>query len=109
MLKDYITVSDSVSLKKIQSLKEKKFEDPCFWTGMTKYRSGNSTALVGSYEQISESLIKYIKVGITEFIFSSSPHLETVSGIGKEILPLVREKINNKQFCAENCQYSVFK
>ncbi|MFT0804127.1 LLM class flavin-dependent oxidoreductase [Bacillus swezeyi] len=98
MLKEYMANSDSVSLKRIQSLKEKKFEDPCFWTGMTSYRSGNSTALVGSYEQVAESLIKYIGVGITEFIFSSYPHLETVSEIGEEILPIVREKVNNLNY-----------
>ncbi|USL45558.1 LLM class flavin-dependent oxidoreductase [Priestia megaterium] len=94
MLKEYMDNSDSISLKRIQSLRGREFEDPCFWTGMTSYRSGNSTALVGSYKQVAESLIKYINVGITEFIFSSYPHLETVSEIGKEILPRIKKEVN---------------
>lgn len=60
---------------------------------MVPYRSGNSTALVGSVEQIKESLQKYVEAGITEFIFSSYPHIETVSYVGEKLIPLLKETV----------------
>ena len=89
-LNKYLANSDSTALQRIQSLRGKVFDDPCYWTGMVPYRSGNSTALVGSSEQIIDSLKKYMEAGITEFIFSSYPHLETVSYIGDKIIPALK-------------------
>lgn len=92
-LNQYISNSDSTALRRIQSLNNKMVKDKCFWTGMVPYRSGNSTALVGSVEQIKESLQKYVEAGITEFIFSSYPHIETVSYVGEKLIPLLKETV----------------
>ncbi|ENH95634.1 alkanesulfonate monooxygenase [Gracilibacillus halophilus YIM-C55.5] len=93
-LNSYIKNSDSVGLNRIQDLKKNEWSDKCFWTGMTPYRSGNSTALVGTYEQVADSIINYYKVGVSEFIFSAYPHLESIDDVGEKLIPEVLRKLN---------------
>ena len=86
----YLSSSDSKAQQRIQSTTDFRTTDRCYWTGMTAYRSGNSTALVGSYAQVAESLRAYVTAGISEFIFSGYPHLEMASQVGRYVLPLVK-------------------
>jgi alkanesulfonate monooxygenase len=85
----YLSSSDSKAQQRIQSTRDFRTTDRCYWTGMTAYRSGNSTALVGSYAQVAESLRMYVRAGISEFIFSGYPHLEMAFQVGRYLLPLV--------------------
>lgn len=93
-VKKYVQNSDSIALSRIQSLAGKTTADPCFWTGMVPYRTGNSTVLVGSYDSVAKSIAQYARAGISEFIFSSYPHIETVSELGHELLPRVRALVD---------------
>jgi alkanesulfonate monooxygenase len=86
----YLNDADSVALSRIQALAGQETSDPCFWTGMVRYRSGNSTVLVGSVDSVATSLRAYIDAGVREFIFSSYPHRDSVSFIGERLLPLLR-------------------
>lgn len=86
----YFRNSDSTSLARIQSLRNHEWSDKCFWTGMTEFRSGNSTALVGSVDQIAESLYSYRRAGISEFIFSAYPHLEACEFVGTRLMPILK-------------------
>lgn len=86
----YIRDSDSTALARIQTLRDRATDDPTFWTGMVPFRSGNSTALVGSVDEVADSLLCYVDAGISEFIFSSYPHRDTVHLIGTRVLPALR-------------------
>jgi alkanesulfonate monooxygenase len=86
----YIADSDSHALARIQALHGHQTADPAFWTGMVPYRSGNSTALVGSVDDVVTSLRRYLDAGATEFIFSGYPHTTTTELIGTEVLPAMR-------------------
>lgn len=86
----YIADSDSMALSRIQALWNEKHHDPAFWTGMVPFRSGNSTALVGSVEDVVSSLQRYVDAGVSEFIFSAYPHHETVEFVGSQILSALR-------------------
>jgi alkanesulfonate monooxygenase len=86
----YLRDSDSTALARIQALTGAEHDDPAFWTGMVPFRSGNSTALVGSVDEVVASLRRYLDAGMTEFIFSSYPHHETVKLIGTRFLPALR-------------------
>lgn len=52
--------------------------------------AGNSTALVGTPEQIAESLLDYYDAGITTFLIRGFKPLEDATDYGRDILPLVR-------------------
>lgn len=86
----YISDSDSHGVSRLQKLVAQKSNDPAYWTGMVPYRSGNSSALVGSPDEIVSSLQRYVDAGISEFIFSAYPHHGTATFIGKHVIPRLR-------------------
>ncbi|RUT01756.1 alkanesulfonate monooxygenase [Dulcicalothrix desertica PCC 7102] len=66
--------------------------EPHLWAGISIVRSGAGMTIVGSYKQVAEYVVKYINLGITVFILSGYPHLEECENVGRNVLPLVREK-----------------
>ncbi|ALS56962.1 LLM class flavin-dependent oxidoreductase [Rathayibacter toxicus] len=90
---EYIRDSDSEGLRRIQETQTAPIDEHSpYWTGMVPFRSGNSTALVGSPEEVSDALAQYVTAGVDEFIFSSYPHDETSELVGKEVLPRLRSQ-----------------
>lgn len=71
---------------------EEWYIEPYVWAGISVVRSGAGMAIVGSYQQVADYLFKYINIGITVFILSGYPHLEECENVGRNVLPLVREK-----------------
>ena len=61
------------------------------WTGLVPYNGPVWTALVGTPEEIATALLDYKKIGVTQFIMSGWPELDTVITFGRDVLPLVRE------------------
>lgn len=55
--------------------------------------TGAAAALVGSYEQVLEQLLVYVKAGISSFIFAASPHLEEAYRVGEHLLPALRKAL----------------
>ncbi len=53
--------------------------------------AGNSTALVGTPEQVAEAMLGYYDLGISAFILKGFDPLEDAVDYGKRLLPLVRE------------------
>jgi alkanesulfonate monooxygenase len=53
--------------------------------------AGNSTALVGTPEQVAEAMLRYYDIGISAVILKGFDPLADVVDYGKELLPLVRE------------------
>jgi alkanesulfonate monooxygenase len=60
------------------------------WTGLVPHYGPVWTTLLGSPREIADALIEYGRVGVTEFIISGWPEVDTVDVFGREILPLVR-------------------
>ena len=67
------------------------------WNGISSVRVNCGTALVGDLEQVSEELLEYWKLGIDEFILSGYPHLEECRRVSRELLPLVKRKIETEK------------
>ena len=61
------------------------------WTGLAPYYGPVWTALLGTPPEITEALLGYKAIGVTQFIMSGWPELEEVRVFGREVLPLVRE------------------
>lgn len=69
--------------------------DKVLWTGVAKLVQGgyNSTALVGTPDQVSEALLDYYRLGIHSVLIRGFDPLNDAVEYGRELLPLTREKV----------------
>ncbi|MBD0736861.1 LLM class flavin-dependent oxidoreductase [Streptomyces sp. CBMA29] len=67
--------------------------DKRLWTAVAKVTgaAGNSTALVGSYEQVAESLLDYVGLGVSTLLIRGFSPLEDARDYGS-LVRLVRER-----------------
>ena len=59
--------------------------------------AGNSTALVGTPEQVAEAMLRYYDLGITAFVLKGFDPLNDAVDYGKHLLPLLREDVYKRQ------------
>jgi alkanesulfonate monooxygenase len=59
--------------------------------------AGNSTALVGTPEQVADALLRYYDMGITTVILKGFDPLADAAEYGKELLPLIRQGAERRQ------------
>ena len=73
--------------------------DKRLWTGIAKVVGGahNSTALVGTPEQVAEAFLDYYDLGVTTFLIRGFDPLEDAIDYGRELLPLTRAKVAERQ------------
>ncbi|MET0274430.1 MAG: LLM class flavin-dependent oxidoreductase [Phenylobacterium sp.] len=69
--------------------------DKRLWTEIAALTGaqGNSTSLVGTPEQVVESLLDYYDLGITKFLFRGFDPLEDAIQYGHELLPALRAAV----------------
>ena len=63
---------------------------PSLWTGLVPHYGPVWTTLLGTPREIADVLLEYERIGVTEFIISGWPEVDTVDVFGREVLPLVR-------------------
>jgi alkanesulfonate monooxygenase len=51
-----------------------------------------SISLIGSPEEIVETIFEYRRIGVTQFLFQARPDLPTLESFGNTILPMTRER-----------------
>lgn len=61
------------------------------WAGLTPHYGPVWTTLLGSPTELAEAFLAYKQIGVTEFIMSGWPEVDTMVTFGREVLPLVRE------------------
>jgi alkanesulfonate monooxygenase len=68
--------------------------DERFWTGVADLVGGtrNSTALVGTPEQVAEAIVKYYALGIGQVLIRGFDPLNDAVEYGRELLPLIRAR-----------------
>lgn len=54
---------------------------------------GPTIGIFGSYDQVADRLVDYVRAGATDFILAANPHLEEVLRAGEEVLPRVRARL----------------
>jgi alkanesulfonate monooxygenase len=76
-----------------------KIIDKRLWTEIAALTGakGNSTALVGTPEQVTESLLDYYDAGISTFLIRGFDPLEDALQYGRELIPLVRAAIDRRE------------
>jgi alkanesulfonate monooxygenase len=55
--------------------------------------AGNTTALVGTPEQVAESLLDYYDLGVTTLLIRGFDPLHDAADYGRELIPLVRAEV----------------
>lgn len=88
----FVSRSDSQSIAAVYRSAEKEWLAPCLWTGAVRSHGAPAIALVGSHDEIAGALLEYGRLGISQFIMSGWPKLDTMVSFGEEILPRIREK-----------------
>lgn len=73
--------------------------DTRLWTGITALTraAGNSTALVGTPQQVADALLEYRKLGVTTFLIRGFDPLEDALAYGRDLLPLVRAAVAQEE------------
>lgn len=87
-------IAQSVGAQRLVDLAQKDVHDQNLWTGISSLVHGNhnSTALVGTPDQVAESIADYYKLGITSVLIRGFDPLNDALEYGKELLPSIREK-----------------
>ncbi len=83
------------SLRLQQTVAQGERVDKRLWTGIAGLVGGghNSTALVGTAEQVADAVLDYYDLGIETFLFRGFDPLNDAVEYGRELLPLVRAKV----------------
>jgi alkanesulfonate monooxygenase len=76
--------------------------DKRLWTGVAAVTGaqGNSTGLVGTPEQVAEALMDYYDLGVTTFLIRGFDPLEDTVAYGRDLIPLVRDRIAQRDGAA---------
>jgi alkanesulfonate monooxygenase len=77
----------------IEMSADKDVHDERLWMKVANLTgaAGNSTALVGTPDQVSEAMLRYYDIGITTLLLKGFDPLADAIDFGRELLPLVRE------------------
>lgn len=62
------------------------------WTGLVRHYGPVWTTLLGSPQELAAAFLEYERIGVTEFIVSGWPEVDTVNVFGREVLPLIRQR-----------------
>ena len=86
--------AQSVGAQRLVNLASQQVYDSNLWTGISTLVHGNhnSTALVGTPEQVAASITEYYKLGIQSVLIRGFDPVNDVIEYGKELLPLIRSK-----------------
>lgn len=66
---------------------------PVIWNGALRSHGPAATSLVGSAEDVAETIVEYANAGVTQFIFSGWPKLEEMLFFAEEVMPAVRRAV----------------
>ena len=76
--------------------------DKRLWTGVARVTGagGNTTALVGTGEQVADALLDYYDLGVTTFLILGFNPLEDAIEYGRELIPVVRAAVASRKTAA---------
>jgi alkanesulfonate monooxygenase len=83
------------SQRLLRLAEEGEVHDDRLWTGIAKAvgAAGNTTALVGTPDQVAESLLRYYDAGVTTILVRGFEPLPDAEEYGRELLPIVRAEV----------------
>jgi alkanesulfonate monooxygenase len=87
------------SQRLLQAAGRGKVVDVRLWTELSALTgaAGNSTSLVGTPEQVAESLLAYFDAGVSTFLIRGFKPLQDALDYGRHLIPLVREEVARRE------------
>lgn len=83
---------DSQMYREGNELKRDAFwPEPWLWTGLVPHYGPVWTTMIGTPEELASAFLEYKRIGVTEFIISGWPEVDTVDVFGREILPRINQ------------------
>ena len=83
---------DSQMYREGNELKSDAFwPEPWLWTGLVPHYGPVWTTLIGTPGDLASAFLEYKRIGVTEFIISGWPEVDTVDLFGREILPRINQ------------------
>jgi alkanesulfonate monooxygenase len=79
----------------VEFASQAEIHDKRLWTPIAAAMggAGNTTALVGTPEQVAESLLDYYDIGVTTLLIRGFDPLNDAVDYGRELIPLVRAEV----------------
>ena len=65
--------------------------EPWLWTGLVPHYGPVWIAMLGTPQELAAAFLEYERIGVTEFILSGWPEVDTVDLFGREIMPLINQ------------------
>ncbi len=92
---DAISVGSEGSRRLLEYAARSELHDDRLWmpVAAATERGGNTTALVGTAEQVVDSLMRYYELGVRTFLVRGFDPLHDTHEYGRELLPLLRERV----------------
>ena len=81
--------SANTRMKALSKLPEFRL-GPHLWSGVTAVRPGAGVVVVGSPEQVAQTLQEFVEMGCTEFCLSGYPHDDEAERFGRLVMPYFR-------------------
>jgi alkanesulfonate monooxygenase len=90
------------SQRLLQAAGRGKVVDARLWTELSALTgaAGNSTSLVGTPEQVTESLLAYFDAWVSTFLIRGFKPLQDALDYGRHLMPLVREEVARREAAA---------
>ena len=87
--------SNSGAERMMNIVSQKNVHDQRLWTAITSLTgsAGNTTALVGTADQVADAVMEYYKLGVTTFLFRGFDQLLDAVAYGQDLLPRVRLRV----------------
>jgi alkanesulfonate monooxygenase len=83
---------DSQMYREGNELKSDAFwPEPWLWTGLVPHYGPVWTTMIGTPDELASAFLEYKRIGVTEFIISGWPEVDTVDLFGREILPRIKQ------------------
>jgi len=83
---------DSQMYREGNELKSDAFwPEPWLWTGLVPHYGPVWTTMIGTPDELASAFLEYKRIGVTEFIISGWPEVDTVDTFGREILPRIKQ------------------
>lgn len=86
------------SIRQLETASKGKVVDKRLWTELAQFKQGkgSSTALVGTAEQVADSLLDYYNAGIDAFLIRGFDPLNDAEIYGRQLLPVARQLVSQK-------------
>jgi len=88
----FVHQSDSRSIKQAYAIADEPWLTPTIWLEPVRTWGATNMTLLGSYDEVADTILDLEGAGITHYILSGWPKQDEMVRFGEEVVPRVRER-----------------